>query len=437
MADIDEVKPGSDEYLTDMTVFINNVNEELLEELTVNEVNLTESLLTPGLQTSITIQSRVNPDRTKNLNGFYNRDVTIEAVRPIIKTLYGDKTRPDGLSYVDTLRTDQRIYRLSKRERVNYEVEEFTLDACDPSLLSDAQTYVSKTWDCMTPDEIVSDILRDCLGVSSMEIEGDVGPRKKYFATGLHPFQAITQQEEMALVGNRMKDNQFDPSFVHYMTYQNSNSENIPTHNFKSLTRMAISPEVFEFFYSGKASTPLNYAMPEDIMTFTFPCDFDVLSDILNGVDPNGTSMSQIQMINPAISAISTFSSVVGSMPTNNKCGNPPWFGITNLGSSVSACSDISSEKYLPRRKARMGLLEQDKIALRMIVPFNPNLNVGRTIMAKFPNTNPNSKDYEDNQYTYGTGKYLIVNLTHNLKLGGFGTTTIECVYNSVALGVQ
>jgi hypothetical protein len=84
-----------------------------------------------------------------------------------------------------------------------------------------------------------------------------------------------------------------------------------------------------------------------------------------------------------------------------------------------------------------MGLLEQDKIALRMVVPFNPNLNVGRTINVRFPNTNPDSVNYEDNRYTYGTGKYLIVNMTHNIKLGGFGTTVVECVYNSVAIGAQ
>lgn len=434
---VDEVNSGPDEYLTRLAVAIQDVNEEVLDEVSINEVNLTESLLTPGLQTSITLQSKVNTERVKNLNGFYNKDVDISAVRPIISTLYGDKVRSDGSAYVDYLNTTQRIYRLSKRERINYEVEEFTLDACDPSLLTDAQTYVKKKWSCSTPDKIVSDILRDCVGVSNMEIEADVGPRKDYFATGLHPFQAITQQEEMALVGNRMQNNKFDPSFVHFMTYQTSSSASIPTHNFKSLTKMATAPEVFEFYYSGKSSTPLNYAMPHEIMTFTFPCDFDVLSDILNGVDPNGKSISQIHMINPSFSSIGMFSSEEGEVPTNTKCGDPPWFGVTNLGSALNDCSEISSEKYLPRRKARMGLLEQDKIALRMIVPFNPNLNAGRMIFVKFPNTNPDSTQYEENEYTYGTGKYLIVNMTHNIKLGGFGTTTIECVYNSVAVGAQ
>lgn len=426
-----EIKAGPAEYLTDMVMSVAGIDGNVLDEITVTEVNMTESLMTPGLQTSITVQSKTNTARVKNLNEFYNRDVTISLKRPIISVLYGDKTRPDGAAYVDGMTATQRIYRLSKREQTNYEVEEFTLDACDPSLLSDAKTYVTKSWKCSTPDKIVGDILRDCIGATSVDIEGDVGPRKNYFSVGLHPFQAITQQEEMALAGNKL-----DPSFVHFMTYQTSRSENVPTHNFKSLTKMAKSPEVFEFYYSGKAATPLNYAMPHDIMTYTFPCDFDVLSDILNGVDETGVALSQIHMINPDFSSIGVFSTVPGMVPTSTKCGMPPWFGLTNLGSASDDCQDIASEKYLPRRKARMGLLEQDKIALRMIVPWNPNLNVGRVIYVKFPNSNPDAKDDAD-KYNFGTGRYLIANLTHNIRLGGFGTTTVECVFNSVAVGAQ
>lgn len=429
-----ETRPGPEEFLTNLQVQILGVDPKLIEEFTVNEVSMTESLLTPGLQTKISVQSKVNTESIKNLNNFANRGVVIRAERPIIAAVYGNSQRPDGKGYVDTLQVTQRIYRLSNRRLLNYQVEEFTLDLCDPSLLVDAKTFVDKSWKCETPTTIVTDILRHCIGATSLNIE-DVGPRKDYFANKVHPFQAITQQEEMALVGGG-----FDPSLVHFMTYQNDNSEeDTPTHNFRSLTKMAQQNPVFDFFYSGKNSNAYNYALPSEIMTYTFPCDFDTLSDILNGVDINGETYSSINIINPSISVISSFAAQYGAAsarPLPSSCGDPPWYAISNLGNAMNECSNIESEKYLPLRKARMGLLEQDKIALRMVVPWNPNLNVGRMIYIEIPNTNPNSQT-EDDKFNFGTGSYLITNLTHNIKLGGLGTTTIECVSNTVAVGAQ
>lgn len=424
-------KPAPSDFLTDMSVSIDSAPSNLTEEITINEVTMTESLLTPGLQTTVYIQSRTNTENPKILSDFANRNVTIRARRPIISTLYGNRTRPDGEKYVDSFETTQRIYRLSNRKNSNYEVESFQLELCDPTLLADAKNYVTKSWRCETPSKIVEDILKNCVGANSLNIESNVGPRKNYFATGIHPFQAITQQEEMALAGGKL-----DPSLVHFMTYQNSRSESIPTHNFRSLTQMALQNEVFEFFYSGKNSNPYNYAIPEEIMMYSFPCDFDTLSDILNGIDINGSKYSSISGINPSTAAISFFSAETGMTPSSSPCGLPPWYAVTNLGSSLDDCSNINSEAYLPRRKARMGLLDQDKIALRMTVPWNPNLNAGRVINVIIPNTNPDIKS-DGARFNFGSGKYLISNLTHNIKLGGFGTTTIECVSNTVAAGVQ
>ncbi len=76
-----------------------------------------------------------------------------------------------------------------------------------------------------------------------------------------------------------------------------------------------------------------------------------------------------------------------------------------------------------------MSLIEPGSIALRLVLPFSPFLNVGRTIKAHFPN---NMRDGED---TYGSGKYLIVNMTHTIKAGGMGLTIVECVSDSVSKG--
>ena len=426
----EEVKPGPQDFLTNLQVAIDGIDPKVIEELVINEVTMTESLLTPGLQTTLSVQNRVNSENAKDLSKFANKDVTIFAQRPIISSLYGDRKRPDGGDYVDALLTTQRVYRLTNRKLSNYQLENFTLELCDPSLLVDAKTFVTKSWDCQTPTTIVTDILRNCVGASSLNIE-DVGPRKMYFSNGIHPFQAITQQEEMALAGGKL-----DPSLVHFMTYQNAKSESVPTHNFRSLTKMAQQTEAFKFFYSGKNSNAYNYAMPEEIMMFTFPCDFDTLSDILNGIDINGKNYASIISINPSTSATSAYLAQHGETILQSSCGYSPLYSMTNLGSTLNDCKVSDAHVYLPRRKARMGLLEQDKIALRMVVPWNPNLNAGRVIDVRIPNTNPNPEGEED-KWNFGSGKYLIANLTHNIKMGGLGTTTIECVSNTVAEGIQ
>jgi hypothetical protein len=91
-------------------------------------------------------------------------------------------------------------------------------------------------------------------------------------------------------------------------------------------------------------------------------------------------------------------------------------------------------EKYLLKRQARMNLLEQDKIALKVTVPWNPELNVGKMIDVLFPRKT--GKAGTSNDVLYGTGRYLIVNLVHTIKSGGFSTTTMECVAQTAGQGV-
>jgi hypothetical protein len=76
-----------------------------------------------------------------------------------------------------------------------------------------------------------------------------------------------------------------------------------------------------------------------------------------------------------------------------------------------------------------MALLEKDKIALRVAIPWNPNMNVGKVI--KFSWTNKNA----DGTPVYGEGDYLITGMQHSIRLGGFSTTTLECVSKTVGQG--
>lgn len=399
-------------YQTGFIIGIEGVDPGTIDEVTVTEVTLTESLLTPGLQTKVKVASKMHMDNTKDLNDYYAKKIYIEASRPVIGEWQS------GLK--SDFKTEQLIYRLSNRENHTYPIETFTLDACDPSLIEDAKTWVSKSWGCTAPSQVVRDVMRQCLNLQSnqMDIENGVKPRP-YIAENIHPFQIINQQAEVALNADKL-----DPSFVHFMTYQDRNGKDIPVHNFKSLTSMAQKESIFTFQYSAKAAHDLNYSNPSDILQYSFPCDFDLLSDTLNGYDENGKSIFSLITINP----YNATSSIYGRGFT--RCGGTAASTVTNKGTAQAQNTcDTNVEEHLLKRRPRMSLLEQDKIAIRLTVPFSPFLNVGKMITVKLSNN-------KNDEPLYGTGDYLIVSMTHKLKHGGFGTTVLDCVANTVAVGM-
>lgn len=383
-------------------------NDSVLDQVTLKEVFLGESLLNPTLQTAVTVHNYFHNIPIKNLDLFKGVDIELELNRPILKA-YGfspDEARLD---------VRQKLYRLDNRFLYNNVNEEFTLHACDQTLLDSAATLVSKMWKCTTPSQVTRDVLSSCAGAKTLDIE-DSAPARDYVAENIQPFQVVSQQKEAALAAGN------DPSFLHYMTYQN-----FGTHHFRSLKSLCSQSPVFEFVYSEGAAPKGGYGNPHSIITHSFPCDFDLLSDILNGIDENGNDINSMMVYNPLMRMFNmvgsqTFGCGIGS-------GNPK-MALSNEGSAQqqNACPDYS-QYYVLKRQARMGLLEKDKIALRITVPFNPKLNVGKII--KLTLNNKNEKD----QLNYGSGDYLILHLTHKLQYGGYSVTTMDCVSKTVGQG--
>lgn len=397
-------------YLTKFQMNI-DVGDKESTQINVTEVNLTESLLTPGLQTNLVVQSRISDidgqGGKKDLNEFYNKPVELKLQRPIIDFFKNNTEFSNAQSNLDV---NQLIYRLSKRKKVNYDVETFELDACDPSLIKDAKTFLSKSWRCSLASQVVSDILRGCIGAPKIDVEESTPPRD-YVAENVHPFQAIYQNSEVAL------SSKMDPSFVHYMTYRD-----FGTHHFRSLTSLASQSPVWKFTYSEKGGD-VSYANPFFIMSYEFPCDFDLLSDVLNGYDENGQDITVASSYNPITGLFGTF-----GQPSD--CGNSPFMvsSITGTESDQGGCNP-RIEQYLVKRRPRMALLDRDKTALKLTVPFSPFLHVGDVIEVVIPNKGVSKGTL------YGTGRYLISSMTHNIKAGGLGITTLECVSNTVAAG--
>lgn len=397
-------------YIVD---FYNSENsQEIFFDLSIKEVTMTESLLTPGLQTSVTLQSYFHNPLVKNLDKFKSGIANITVERPILSEF----------NYPDKMEISTRIYRLSDRHLINNNVEEFTLHGCDDSLLADARNLVSKSWKCVSPSAVVNEVLDSCIGAKTKDVESSYQGRD-YIAENIHPFQVINQQADVALAGGT------DPSFVHYMTYENFTlGDPRGKHNFRSLKSLTEpSTGVAKFFFTETAATT-GFGFPESILTHSFPCDFDFLSDILNGVDIDGSLMASMTVLNPMLK----YAGVLGNKSSG--CGNGRgkyMTSITNYNSAKDQDScNTDVEKYLLLRQARMSLLEEDKIALRLTVPWNPILHAGKMIEVNI--VHKSTGEFQN----YGTGLYLIHSMTHNLKSGGFGTTTLDCVSRSVGGGI-
>lgn len=403
-----------------------SVPDSLMAQTTPMETTLTESLLTPGLQTTIKVNSYLDSIPIKDLNQYKNSTIEIDIVRAI-NGKYG---------VLDNLQVNQRVYRLGMlrntsgrpgtRKLMNDSVEEFTIHACDPTLLNDAETLVTKTWPCTDPSSIVSEML-GCVKARSVDVEPSCCPRD-YAAQCIHPFQVINQQAEAALKGD-------SPSYIHYMTYERGG-----THKFRSLdslvtqTPIGVNPasgiteNAFEYVVTGAAAG--GYANPRGIMTYNFPCDFDLLADLLNGLGPNGADLSALIAFNPFIKGISGFGTLnqIGCA----KGSTVLKAAMTNMGSSGMqlSCPDYAPY-YSLKRQARMSLLEVDKLALNMIVPWNPELNAGKVLRLVLKNK------VDGTLLNFGSGDYLIHTVTHTIRYGGMATTTLDCVSTTVGQGIQ
>lgn len=389
--------PSNQDELAEISIEVEGVPPEIVQQITWDEVYLGESLLTPGLQTSMSFMSYFHSLPIKDFDLFKNKVAYIDIERPILQKF----------NLPTTLNLRQVLYRLSNRELYNNNVETLTFHLCDQSLLNDAATLVSKQWNCTTPSSITEEVLRTCAGVSSLKVEPST-PARDYRAENIHPFQVVSQQAQAALADGD------DPSFLHYMTY-----ENFGTHHFRSLKKLCEQEPVMKFFVVEVGSAS-GYGNPYSIRTLSFPCDFDLLSDILNGISTNGQPLNTIFTFNPVTKSFNQFGNSASG------CGigaGVVKLALSNMNSAKqqNACPDYT-HIYFQKRQARMGLLEKDKIALKIVVPWNPVLNVGKVINVTLLNKqNPTKKNY-------GSGDYLIVNMVHNIKNGGYATTSMDCV---------
>lgn len=409
----------SEQTLTSVQVkFYSNDSalQTVMEETSFVEAILVESLLTPGLQTSVKFHSFMQHKKVKNLEKLKGQIADITIKRPLLSQV----------NMRDEMNVTQRLYRLEKRKPLDYNNEEFTIQFCDQTLLTDAENLVSWSWKCATPTQITEEVLRRCARARIGVMEGS-SPARDYFADNIHPFQVVSQQADVALAPGD------DPSFVHFMTYENmpqGSGDPRGLHHFRSLKTMAQQTPKYEFVYADTAVQGKYTAIGRGanglkrfaILSHSFPADFDVLSDILNGVDGDGKS---VLIYRPADKIIS----LLGGK------GGPCGVGQQNISEAISNANNPSLEgcptdveRHLLKRQARMNLLSEDDIALRITVPWMTDIHAGDVIRVFIPHK------FSD-EPNYGSGDYLIASLVHNIRAGGYSTITMDCVSETVSRG--
>lgn len=409
-----DTRPQSNSERNKVTAKV-GIDGVTFDDINFKEAILSENLLTPGLQTAVVLQSFIHSRTVKNFDQFKDKNITI-----ILQNGAGK-----------TATISQRVYRLDNRAPTTINlspVEEFTVHACDPSLLEDARSLVSKSWKCSQPSSIVSDVLSSCVGVMNLDILSTSNPEgRDYIAEKIHPYQVVAQQANVALDGGN------DPSYLHYMTYNNNGMNG--THHFRSLKNLSQNSikktyYAYESGVAGYQDYNNNTSDSQDLaIAFSFPCDFDLLADVLNGLDSTGTDINVLSVFNESSGLFQMLGDAMSNM---DMCGRGGNFKLsrTNKGTAGqhNAC-ETDVEKYLLKRQARMSLLEKDKVALRLVGPWDPDLHVGDVI--NFQWTNKYTKNW-----LYGSGTYIISGLNHNIQLGGFSTTTLDCVSVTAGTGI-
>ena len=409
MVDAIDTFPQSNDPRSQVTATV-DLGAEFLD-VTVKEVIIGESLLNPSAHAAVTLQSAM-----------YTAPQNWDLLRcqPIKISISDNNKNADNPR---TMQVNQHVYRCDSRRFTSLntgQVEELTLHSIDNAILTDAETIFEKSWKCASPGSVVSEALKK-IGVNQVRFSpGTTGPGRPYVAESIHPLQVVQQQASVALW------NGDDPSYVHYNTIDENSGRNI--HHFRALGELMSGSNhtAYDLYaadtgITGGTSFSESFApLPMRIaVTFNFPCDYDVLSDVLNGINCGGKYINDVKTFNLASG---NFSSAAGAL---SQAGNI-FKSLTNLGTAKQQNScETNVEKYLLKRQARMGLLDKDKIALRITIPWSPWLHVGQMVHFHWYNR------YDSSLEQYGSGKYLILHMTHNIQYGGYAVTNLDCIANT------
>lgn len=367
---------------------------DLMMGSSVAQVEMHESILSPASYTVTHLQIPTHTEFSRNFDSLKSQDINIKTYNP---NIFSGKVEE----------ITQKIYKMTDRKPYNHSVQSFSIHSCDITILNNAERRMSNYYQCMTPSMVAAEAFK-CVGATRVFIEPSA-PARDYQAANIHPFQVLAEQADVALSGGT------DPSYLHFTTLLNSG-----THYFRSIKEMVSYSPRWKYYAVEEGAGEL-LGNPYNIIDYSAPCDFDLLSDIMNGV---GSGASVIT-INPFSG---TFDLLQGDLTACGGMGGALVNSVITDTGSETNCG-TSPENYMSLRQARLSIIQEDKIALKITVPYNPFLHAGDMVECIFTNKT-------DGTLNYGSGEYLIVNLQHSLHSGGLGITMMDLVSESVGVGI-
>ena len=337
-----------------------------------------------------------------------------------------------------------RVYKVGKRKLEGTMFKEsYVLYFCSEELLLSEQYKISKRYKDSLISDIVSDVLTNYLKVPSNKsgtIEATYG-KYDFIIPTLKPFDAIN------FVTNYARPNPQNPG-ADMLFYEDKNG-----FQYRSLQSLMKQPSYYTYTYKPKNinSKDLNTDV-HNVLTYEFLDSFDTLNGITSG-----TFANQLISLNPLTRTkkVTNFDYTVYSRQakllnshgiiddsTNRKGDNLGQASqsmlkliFSNFDSASSSFvagvpgasgNDIYAETFIPYRTAQLGLANYTR--LRISVPGDCNLTVGRVLTFNLSSRNLTNKGALDKYYS---GNYFITGVRHLIDLTSF-RTILEITKESV-----
>jgi hypothetical protein len=336
-----------------------------------------------------------------------------------------------------------RVYKVGNRKlQGTIYKESYQIFFCSDELMLSEQYKISKRYKNSLISDNVQDILTNYLNVPSNKngtIETTYG-QYDFMIPLLKPFDAIN------FMTNYARPNPSNPG-ADMLFYEDKFG-----FNFRSLQTLMKQASYYNYTYKPKNidSRDLNTNV-YNVLTYEILDSFDTLNGITSG-----TFANQLISVNPLTRQRKVTNFDYGVYQQNAKNLNPyPIIDnsinrkgdglnqtpqamlkliFSNYDSKSSsyiagvpgaAGNDIYAETYIPYRTAQLGLANYTRI--RLSVPGDANLTIGRILTFNLMTRRPNSTDLDK----YYSGNYLITAVRHMIDLTEF-KTILEITKESV-----
>jgi len=367
-----------------------------------------------------------------------------------------------------------RVYKLGNRklEGTPYK-ESYILYFCSEELLLSSQYKISKAYKSYIVSDIVTDILNTYLQVPSTRIgtiEQTYG-QYGFVVPCLNPFDTINWLTIYARTnptngaGSDMifYEDKFGFNFrsiqtlmkqTPYYTYtykpKNLNSEDLNTSSYNVTSYEILNSfDSLDAIHSGVFANQLISVNPLTRTRQVTNFDYNQYTNGNAGIAGTGSPYTNPTYGNPPVPSTTntTPGKLLNAYPITNNFANRNGDGLNQTPQSLiklvfsntdsnknsyiaqgpanSGGNDIFAETYIPYRTAQLALANYTRV--RIAVPGDSNLTVGRVITFNLMTRNPNSTDLDK----YYSGNYLITGVKHLIGLTDY-KTILEITKESV-----